>query len=102
MGSLIEPNLENSFNFIPVDDKYKWEAFPSVTKGSINIANIKRLLKFEPSKVRESFRESIEFYNRASEKFPHEKKRIEKLIKKEILTGDDQIEQFNKFISKNN
>ena len=107
MASNIKPGLDQRIQFKPCDDMelilHPMDDYPSVTKGPVDLTKLKAMTKFEPYNLDEAMKESIEFYNRAYKKFPEERKRIEKLIRKRYFGQKRpeklyKLEDFENFI----
>ena len=76
-------------------------SFPSVTKGSLCIDKIKKLLNFEFTEIEVALKESISFYNSAYNKYPKHRKEIEKDIIKDVFRNSKEEKLiFSDFIEK--
>ncbi|CAF0818450.1 unnamed protein product [Brachionus calyciflorus] len=101
IGSFIKPGLADRIKCVPVENcaKYIYEPFPSVTKGPVSTEKVKQILGFEPSNLNETFKESVEFYKDAYEKFESDRRIIEKELKNEWIKSKNEQEKFKNFIN---
>jgi len=110
IAKLIKPGFEKNLVFIPYSDDSELQsnilndhkvslAFPSVTKGSIDVSKFNKRFGFRPYDLIKAFSESVEFLNQAYATFPKERLEIEKELKKEYFKKRDDVDKFSLFIN---
>jgi hypothetical protein len=93
--------MENNLKFEPsMNDNKIIDDFPSVTKGSVNITKVKRMLNFQPSNLNEAIQDTVTFYNEAYKRFPNERKRNEEKLIKRLAKREEDKHNFEIFIKK--
>ncbi|CAF1178275.1 unnamed protein product, partial [Didymodactylos carnosus] len=70
--------------------------FPSVTRGPIDTRKAVTKFNWNPTPIKETVREIVQFYNNAYSLFPNERYDIVRKIRKTILSNDELI--YGKFL----
>lgn len=107
---MIKPDFDKNLVFIQYSDDSELQssilndhqvslAFPSVTKGPIDVSKFNKRFGFRPYDINNAFRETVEFLNQAYVKFPKERLEIEKEVKKEYFKKRNDVDKFSSFIN---